>query len=302
LNGDGADELFGGYRRYVPFAQHDFFQRNGLRTAGAKALQAILPPGNSKKSKYNYLYRLITLAGKSAVPLYLSATVDILEDLESYLNDPPAGYLTQMEEDAEGVLQSPMSGLKKLMNLDFNISLCNQLLVKMDIASMANSLEGRSPFLCKELLEYAPGMNDAFKIKGTTTKVLLRELAKQYLPPELVNQPKRGFEIPLKNWVEVELKEIIFDYVGSPQAISRSFLQSSFIDKLLQHNIKISAEKRAKILWTLLSLEIWYQRHLRPTIKPSPVAHPTKKKILHTTTRLVWGEVWRRIFFTALPA
>lgn len=264
LNGDGADELFGGYRRYVPFAQHDFFQQHGLRTAGARLLQAILPPGNSKKSTYNYLYRLITLANKSGMPLYLSATVDILEDLESYLIDPPSGYLAQMEEEAQGVLQSSMSGLKKLMNLDFNISLCNQLLVKMDIASMANSLEGRSPFLCKELLEYAPGMNDAFKIKGTTTKVLLRELAKQYLPPELVNQPKRGFEIPLKNWVEVELKDIIFDYVGSSQAISRSFLQPSFIDKLLQHNINISAEKRAKILWTLLSLEIWYQRHLRP--------------------------------------
>jgi asparagine synthase (glutamine-hydrolysing) len=155
----------------------------------------------------------------------------------------------------------------------------------MDIANMANSLEGRSPFLCKELLEYVPGMKDEFKVKGSTTKYLLRQLSKKYLPPEIINQPKRGFEIPLKNWVNNELKEVVFDYVASPNSISRQFIKNDFLDALLSNKVKISAEKRAKILWTLLSMEIWYKKLF--TINEATRAK--KKKILHTTTRLVLG-------------
>lgn len=146
------------------------------------------------------------------------------------------------------------------MQLDFETNLFNDLLVKMDIASMANSLEGRSPFLSKELLEYAPGMNDGFKIKGSSTKYLLRQLAKKYLPAELINQPKRGFEIPLKKWVDNELKEIIYSYLQHNNAISRQFIAPVFIDGLLNNTVKIAAEKRAKILWTLFSLEVWYAK------------------------------------------
>jgi asparagine synthase (glutamine-hydrolysing) len=144
--------------------------------------------------------------------------------------------------------------------MDFNTTLFSQLLVKMDIANMANSLEGRSPFLSKELLEYAPAMNDSFKIKGSTTKYLLRTLAKKYLPEELINQPKRGFEIPLKTWVENDLKEIVFDFVGSKSSLSQQFIDKGFIDSLLNRTANIPDEKRAKILWTLMSMEIWYKK------------------------------------------
>jgi asparagine synthase (glutamine-hydrolysing) len=109
-------------------------------------------------------------------------------------------------------------------------------------------------------MEYAPGMDDKFKINGSTTKYLLRQLAKKYLPAELINQPKRGFEIPLKKWVEKELRDVVFDYVAAPDAISKQFLQHAFLTGLLNNTIKISAEKRAKILWTLLSMEIWYKK------------------------------------------
>jgi asparagine synthase (glutamine-hydrolysing) len=153
-----------------------------------------------------------------------------------------------------------MSGLKKIMAMDFNGNLFCDLLVKMDIANMAHSLEGRSPFLCKELMEYAPGLNDSLKINGTSTKYLLRTMAKKYLPTQLIHQPKRGFEIPLKNWVENDLQSIVQDYVGAPTALSRQMLQKDFLDGLLSNSIKIPAEKRAKMLWTLLSMEIWYKK------------------------------------------
>jgi asparagine synthase (glutamine-hydrolysing) len=130
----------------------------------------------------------------------------------------------------------------------------------MDIATMANSLEGRSPFLSKELLEYVPAMNDKYKINGSTTKYLLRQLAKKYLPAELIDQPKRGFEIPLKDWVNGQLKNIIHDYIASSTALNKRFIQSQFVNNLLENNIKISQEKRAKILWTIFSMEIWYKK------------------------------------------
>lgn len=260
LNGDGADELFGGYRRYVPFARYDFFNSNLLVKGGATVAKNIMPHSSNKKSTYNYLYRLASLASKSNLHIYLSAGVDIMEDFENNIIHPPAGYLQQMQDDFNAVATKSMSGLKKIMQLDFETNLFNDLLVKMDIASMANSLEGRSPFLSKELLEYAPGMNDGFKIKGSTTKYLLRQLAKKYLPAELINQPKRGFEIPLKKWVDNELKEIVFSYLQNNNAISRQFIAPAFIDGLLNNTVNIAAEKRAKILWTFFSLEVWYAK------------------------------------------
>lgn len=260
LNGDGADELFGGYRRYVPFAQYDFFKPNALLKIAAKLTRNMLPVSENKKSPYNYMYRLASLASKANLQIYLSAGVDILEDFEQHLLQPPADYLDSIQQDFDAIASAPISGLKKIMNMDFNCNLFSDLLVKMDIANMANSLEGRSPFLCKELLEYLPAVNDRFKVNGKTSKYLLRQLSKKYLPVQLVNQPKRGFEIPLKNWVNNELKEIVFDYVGASNCYSQQFLNKKFIDDLLMNTLKIPAEKRAKILWTLFSLEVWHKK------------------------------------------
>jgi len=88
----------------------------------------------------------------------------------------------------------------------------------------------------------------------------LRQLGKKYLPEELNNHPKRGFEIPLKNCVNHEHKEIIHDYVGSNTALSREFVNAGFIQSLLNNSAKIAGEKRAKILWTLFSMEVWYKK------------------------------------------
>jgi asparagine synthase (glutamine-hydrolysing) len=260
LNGDGADELFAGYRRYVPFAHYDFFKKNYLVKKGALFFKKTMPAAHNKKSMYNYLYRLASLSSKSNLEIYLSAGVDIFEDYQQFIIDPGFDYMQPLKEDFDKIANSNLSGLKKIMNLDFDTNLFSDLLVKMDIATMANSLEGRSPFLSKELLEYIPTLADSHKIKGKTTKYMLRKLAAQYLPAVLTGQPKRGFEIPLKSWVNNELKEPVFDYLTSSQCFYKNFVQQEFVLDLLSKKIKISAEKRAKILWTLLSLEIWYKK------------------------------------------
>ncbi|MGI8583265.1 MAG: asparagine synthase (glutamine-hydrolyzing) [Chitinophagaceae bacterium] len=259
INGDGADELFGGYRRYIPFSKYDFFKKNSLVKSGASFIKKILPLPDNKRSKYNYLYRLASLASKSHLEIYLSAGVDIFEDFENNIT-ANYDYLETIKTDFDIIAGSKLSGLKKIMNMDFDTNLFSDLLVKMDIATMANSLEGRSPFLSKELLEYVPSMNDNYKINGGTTKYLLRHLAKKYLPAALINQPKRGFEIPLKSWVNGQLKDMVNDYINSASSLNKKFIQHQFVNNLLENKIKISQEKRAKILWTLFSMEVWYKK------------------------------------------
>jgi asparagine synthase (glutamine-hydrolysing) len=259
LNGDGGDELFSGYRRYVPFSKYDFFQTGRFPKGLASTLHSILPVSNNKKSKYNYFYRLTDLARKDNLAIYLSSTIDSFEGFEKHLgsNDD---YLNLVKEDFEAIRESGLSGLQKIMNLDFDNILAGNLLVKMDIATMAHSLEGRSPLLCKELLEYVPGINDSFKIKGTQTKYILRNLAEKYLPAELINQPKRGFEIPLKKWIDGELKDMIYSYIISPGAWCNKFADDKFIRDLWNRKIKTGDEKRAKMIWTLFALEVWYKK------------------------------------------
>lgn len=262
LNGDGGDEIFAGYRRHVPFAKYDFFKAGSFTRGMASFLHGILPPANNKKSKYNYFYRLADLAGKNNLGIYLSSTIDSFEGFEKFLEGGDS-CLGQVKNDFEEMNLSGLSGLQKIMNLDFDNILAGNLLVKMDIATMAHSLEGRSPLLCKGLLEYVPSIHDSFKIKGTQTKYILRKLAEKYLPSALINQPKRGFEIPLKKWIDGELKDLISSYIFSPGAYSNNFVAAGFIKDLWDKKVKTGDEKRAKMIWTLFALEVWYKKAYR---------------------------------------
>lgn len=261
LNGDGADELFGGYRRYIPFAKYDWFNSNTILKRTAKTLESALPTSNEKKSFYNYVHRFFSFAGKTGIDNYISATCDIFEGYKKHILNEP--NYSALETSFNKINKSKISGLKKIMNLDFDTILFSDLLVKMDIATMAHSLEGRSPFLSKELLETIPSLPDNFKIKGKTTKYLLRKLAQRYLPEQLVSQPKRGFEIPLKSWIDNELREVILDYLHPKNAYWRNFIDNGWMDSVIAGKENISKEKRAKMMWTIFSLELWYQKNYR---------------------------------------
>ncbi|MEA1917622.1 MAG: asparagine synthase (glutamine-hydrolyzing), partial [Campylobacterota bacterium] len=199
LNGDGADEIFAGYRRYVPIA-------NSMISVASKfsSLLHVMPTPHNKKSLYSHVHRLLSMSNKKGLDFYLSATVDIFEDSYTFKQNHI------LDEMSSFINSCSLKGLSKQLYLDFNILLLSDLLVKMDIATMAHSLEGRSPFLSKDMLEFAPTLRDNYKIKGKTTKYILRELSKKYLPQQLITQPKRGFEVPLKKWVEEDLSTNIY--------------------------------------------------------------------------------------------
>ncbi|MDF1881429.1 asparagine synthase, partial [Sulfurimonas sp. MAG313] len=260
LNGDGADEIFGGYRRYIPYSKVDFFNLSPMYKKFFKLLLSLLPLANKKKSMYNYLYRLTLLASKSGVSQYISTTTDIFEDYEYLLKSP--ALLNDMKTALDGINVMHLDGVQKLMLMDFKTILNGDLLVKMDIATMAHSLEGRSPFLSKELLSFAPSLPSSYHVQGKTTKRLLRDLAKKYLPENIIHQPKRGFEIPLKKWVNNDLKSLINDTLGA-NAYVHNYIEKQDLNNLLNNTLSIPAEKRAKMLWTLLSLELWHQKHYK---------------------------------------
>lgn len=258
LNGDGGDEVFSGYRRYVPFGKYDFFNP-GIFMRGAASLFVTMLPVPNKRNKYNYIYRLADLTAKNGIDTYLSATLDSFEGLGRFQAKEDTGF-QKMKEHFNVVNNSDISGLQKIMNLDFDGLLACNLLVKMDIATMAHSLEGRSPFLSKDILEYVPSLSDKYKIQGGRTKFLLRKLAEKYLPAELIDQPKRGFEIPLKRWINNQLKDLIADYILPSNSYCRNFLPKSFVDQLWNYEINAGDEKRAKMIWTLFALEVWYKK------------------------------------------
>jgi asparagine synthase (glutamine-hydrolysing) len=175
--------------------------------------------------------------------------------------------LDDIDYDLRKINKLNISPLSKMLLMDSQTILFSGLLSKMDIATMAHSLEGRSPFLSKELLEFAPGLADSFKINGLKTKSILRDLSKKYLPPALVGQPKRGFEIPLKNWIGNQLNEIVNDYLLSSNALYPSIIQKKFIVDLLERRMKLSEEKRAKILFDVFAMEVWYKNINKPLVR-----------------------------------
>jgi asparagine synthase (glutamine-hydrolysing) len=247
LNGDGADELFAGYRRYVPIANGWFSWARRF-----SFLAKILPKPAKKISAYNYLYRLIESAGaktplefwlktRPAISLPISADNLVAKEVALFLENLPNS--------------TPLS---LALLSDQALLLFGDLLPKMDIATMAVALEARSPFLSRDLSYLAPRIDDRLKIRGAKTKYILRRLALKRLGKNVANAPKRGFEVPLANWAQNDLKEPIEDLVLSPNAFWRDFLDKDVL------NAPFGREGRAKALWTLFCFEIWNKNRQKP--------------------------------------
>ena len=241
LNGDGADEIFAGYRRYVPLYNNwDKIAKH------FKFLLPLIRP--DVRGGIMFLYRLIRASSKEGIEWYNTLLNDLFVDIYKF----DSKKLSQIDKI---IKDTKLNNFDKLLYLDFELNL-KGLLMKMDIATMSNSLEARSPFLSKQMLETAPRLKN--KIKGTTTKFILRELAKKYLPNEVVTAKKRGFEIPLTNWVNGELNEMIMSYLNN--GFYKNFIDEKIIQKIIDRKIFIPEDKRAKILYLLFSLEVWYNK------------------------------------------
>ncbi len=267
LNGDGGDELFCGYRRHILAYYLKYFSRGIGKfspSALASGLLKVLPYPTGHRTRFSFFYRVLRVLAAKGNQRHLTLSSDGFNNVEKgSLYKNPADFL-----NGKGFMDKKLESLSHLKNLnlllaaDFESELPYDLLVKMDIATMAQGLEARSPFLDSKLIEHSLSIASTSKIKGLQTKPILREIASRHLPPSILNLPKRGFEIPLKDWLNGPLKEHCQDMLLNSSGIVAEIFNKNQIEALLNNkNTQDSKHSRwAQLVWTLFVLSCWDQK------------------------------------------
>ena len=150
----------------------------------------------------------------------------------------------------------------KTLGLYMRTYLMDEVLVKVDRASMKNSLEIRSPFLDPNLVELANSLPFSFKLKGFTTKYILKKLMEDKLPGSIVYRKKKGFGIPLSRWLRNELKEFCDGLLSEEKIKNQGLFNYDYIARLKQEHFDENKNNRKK-LWTLMAFMIWYEKYIR---------------------------------------
>jgi len=252
LGGDGGDEVFGGYDRYLatPIMQklNPFLRlaRKGLNFAGRQSL------GNSRK-----INRVGSqLSPKSSLASRYSSILSLAQpdELISLLN--PNIYSDRAEVTFVNQFElGDLTSFERMIRSDFAAYLPGDLLVKIDIATMANSLELRSPLLDVNVVEWGVSLSRKYKIKGFETKHILKDVARSLVPAELIDRPKMGFGIPRAEWLRTGMKEMVVDTLTDTTATQRGWFNSNKVQKVI--DIHMAGEDKDNLLWPILMLELW---------------------------------------------
>lgn len=261
LTGDGGDECFGGYDRYTAMqlaGRLDWLPR-GLRKTAAR-LAALIPHGRAK-SRSNRAYRFLTAVGESELGRYLSwIRVFAPESLargyrpefrERLRMDAPLEWFAEIFNGAAG------SGPVRANRADFLSYLPYDLLTKVDLASMACSLECRCPLLDHELVEYALATRSTWR-RGPERKRLFKRWAAGFLPPGALSRAKMGFGVPIGEWFRQELRDLL-DRLLDAKSYVGSILRRDWLERLTGEHLAGRANHEHR-LWALLMLELWAER------------------------------------------
>ncbi len=268
LNGDGGDESFAGYERYLAMRLSEKYHKipGILRKGLIENAVNILPTSELKRSRARDLKRFIKAASLPKVERYFKwvSAIDGISKEELYTEDfkkqvnsaDSAQFLKQWfdKSNDNGIVDSTMF-------TDQMTYLPNDLLVKVDIASMANSLEARSPLLDHKVIEFAASLPESIKLKGTENKSLLKKVGSRLVPKEVLYRKKMGFGVPITHWLRADLKDFLQENLLSEKFAQRGIIKKDVVQRLV--NEHISAEKdNVWQLWTLLMLELWFQRFI----------------------------------------
>jgi len=181
------------------------------------------------------------------------------EDLKSLLN--PSFYSSSACTNFESEFSAgEISAFDRMIRSDITHYLPGDLLVKVDMATMANNLELRSPLLDVELVEWGLSLPQRFKVKGFETKHILKDVARSLVPNELIDRPKMGFAIPRAEWLRNGMRDMVFDTLTDPTAKKRGWFIQSEVKLLL--NGHMDGKDRGSILWPMLMLELWARNWL----------------------------------------
>lgn len=263
LNGDGGDENFAGYPRYL--AQK--LMSLPLARILSRMANLMIPPlgAADPKSFFTRLKRFTAVAAQGAGQRYLAWQLCFNAASRQQL------YSDQIKESFSQTAENYLLGLynnagadnslDRMLYTDINSYLPEDLLVKMDIASMANSLESRSPFLDHKLIEFSAGIPAHLKLKGLTPKYILKKSLKGFLPDEILTRGKMGFGVPISRWFRDELKEYLKEILSPESIRKRGYLQPDAVQNLIQHHLSGQADHGAR-LWALLVLELWFREYM----------------------------------------
>jgi len=270
LNGDGGDESFGGYERYLAMQVAESYQRvpNLLRKALIEAPIGMLPTSETKKTRVRDVQRFLLAANLPRNERYFRwmSTIKIGQKAELYTNEfkqiisenNPYRFIEKAYEKANG-----LGLLDATLLTDQLTYLPDDLLVKVDIASMANSLEARSPFLDHKLIEFAASLPENLKIKHLQPKYLLKKVAARLVPKDVIYRKKMGFGVPIGSWFRGEMKDFVHSVLLSDKAMNRGITDPAVVRRWIEHHETAAADYTHHI-WALLMLELWFQRFIDP--------------------------------------
>jgi asparagine synthase (glutamine-hydrolysing) len=266
LNGDGGDESFAGYERYLGSAVADRFRKvprpllHGLRGLA----NLTIPDSLARRSRFRQAKRLLDVAPLPTGRRYLrwlSYLTPVQKDtlytpeFRSELDGHDAGAWL-LEQYA--TLRQDNGDLDTLLALDVRSYLPEDLLVKMDIATMACSLEARSPFLDHKVMEFAARLPSPFKLRRTTLKYLLKKAAADLLPPETMHRRKMGFGIPIGPWMRKELRPLLENSLLAPDSRTRAYFQIAPLRQMVTEHVR-GDQDHTSSLWAMLWLELWHR-------------------------------------------
>ncbi|MHB8693413.1 MAG: asparagine synthase (glutamine-hydrolyzing) [Solirubrobacteraceae bacterium] len=262
LNGDGGDESFAGYRRYVGAsvaARLAGFPAPVRAALGATARAlGVGPKPNSFRTRLDRLAHATQLDVADRYAMWMSIfTTREREELYTpeLLSHVDMESTTAFTRDAFECTDAA-DPLDALLDVDVQTYLPGDLLVKMDVATMAHSLEVRSPLLDHELMEFAAGLPGAWKIHGKTTKKLFKDALRPWLPDHLLDRPKLGFGVPIAEWLAGSLSELPRDVLLDGQTRARGLFHERVVERLIDEHVRRERDNSHK-LWALIQLELW---------------------------------------------
>jgi len=264
LTGDGGDEVFGGYERYRAHAIAGRLHRvpDAVSRSAARGLRLLPSARKEPRSPAFRAARLLETAGLDAAERYGRLMEVFSPALRSTLYTDDALAAIGEPKSAGSLLGSPLRpGITGLQLLDARTYLPDDLLFKADIASMAHSLELRSPLLDHHLAELALGLPAALRQRGSTGKVALRRAFADLLPAEIVSRGKRGFGVPVAQWFREDLKELAGDLLLDGRARRRGLFRPGAVEELLADHVAARADHGAR-LWSLVMLELWHREYV----------------------------------------
>jgi asparagine synthase (glutamine-hydrolysing) len=258
LSGDGGDELFAGYLRFWA-AQTAERIPAPLRQLGSKLLP-FLPAASSERSLWGKGRRFLEGGSADLPDRLLRWSVLFAQQLRTTLRPELFAELSYEEILAyhRRFFEQRSTSLQQLLRHNFESYLPEDLLVKSDRCSMAHALELRAPFLDTALIEFSATLPDHLKLRGRTTKYLLKKAFADLLPPEITSRGKMGFGVPLAAWFRGELRGFLEEKLCPQEARVNRYLLPGVATRLVREHAAESADHSHR-LWALLTLEVWLQ-------------------------------------------